>query len=320
MKKVLILFGGNSTEHNISIKSVINIIDNIDTSIFKYQLVGITKDNKFIKCSRKNIINKSWYSKKHINNIIKYLSKFDLIFPILHGKNGEDGKLQGMLDLFNIKYVGCKNISSVIGMEKELSKIYFNSIGIPQIPYIKYNNNLDDIIKLGFPLIIKPCNGGSSIGISKANTKDELIKGINLAKKYDNNIIIEKFITARELECACFEDDKLIVTNPGEIIYNHDFYDYDDKYKNKVDLIIPAKIDNKIIDKIKFYSEYAFNKLGCKDMCRMDYLYDEINNKLYLNEINTIPGFTDISMYPLLLKDYGYSYKDIITILCKKST
>lgn len=320
MKKILILFGGNSTEHNISCKSVINIINNIDTSLFKYKLVGITKNNTFIKCYKRNIINKTWYKGKVIHNIINYFNKFDIIFPILHGKNGEDGKLQGMLDLFRIKYVGCKNIASVIGMDKELSKIYFNSIGIPQVPYLKFNNNIDEIVKLGFPLIIKPCNGGSSIGISKVNNKDELDKGIDLALKYDDNIIVEKFIKARELECACIEDDKLVISNPGEIKYNNEFYDYDDKYKNKVDLIIPAIIDIEIINKIKFYSELAFKRLGCKGMCRIDYLYDELNNKLYLNEINTIPGFTDISMYPLLLKDYGYSYKDIITILCKNAS
>lgn len=312
MKSVLILFGGNSSEHEISCKSALNVIDNIDNELFKLHIVGIDKQGNWIECSKDNIIKKDWYDLKPIDNIMKYLNKIDIVFPLMHGKFGEDGKIQGMLDLFNIKYVGCKNEASMIGMDKNLSKIFFKSINIPQVPYIKYDNNLKEIEKLGYPLIIKPCNGGSSIGISKANKKQELKKAIKLALKYDKNIIVEKFINSREFECAVLEDKKIVVSNVGEIKYNNSFYDYEDKYINKVDLIIPADIDNELREKIRFYSKKIFTELKCNGMCRIDFLYDNENNVLYLNEINTIPGFTDISMFPMLMKDIGYSYKDLI--------
>ncbi|MBR1376530.1 MAG: D-alanine--D-alanine ligase [Bacilli bacterium] len=315
MNKVLLLFGGNSSEHEVSCSSIINIIDNIDTYLFNYKIVGITKENKWIECKYEDIINKSWYNLDEIDNIIKYLKDFDVVFPIMHGKGGEDGKLQGMLDLFNIKYVGCRTEASVVGMDKDLSKIFFNSIDIPQVPYLKYDNNIEDIINLGFPLIVKPCNGGSSIGINKVSNIEELDNAIKEAEIYDKNIIVEKFIKSREFECAILEDDDIIVSNVGEIKYNHDFYDYEDKYKNKVDLIIPANIDDNLRNSIRNYSKDVFTKLGCKGLCRVDFLYDTENDKLYLNEINTLPGFTNISMYPMLMKDTGYSYLDLITIL-----
>ena len=319
MKKVLILFGGNSEEHEISTKSVINVINNIDTHLFNIKIVGITKDNKWIECEINDIINKTWYKLKNINNIISYLKKFDIVLPIMHGKNVEDGKLEGLLDFFNIKYVGSKTEASVIGMDKYLSKIVFHSINIPQVPFVKWDNDLKEVIKLGFPLIVKPCNGGSSIGISKVFNKKELKKAIKLALKYDNNIIVEKFINAREFECAVLEDKKIVISDVGEIKYNNSFYDYEDKYINKVKTVIPAKINDKLRKEIQEYSKKVFTTLGCKNMCRVDFLYDIIDNKIYLNEVNTIPGFTDISMYPMLMKNMGYSYKKLITTLIKNA-
>ena len=315
MKSVLILFGGNSSEHEISCKSALNVIDNIDIDLFNLYIIGIDKNGNWIECNKDNIIKKDWYNLKPIDNIKDYFKKIDIVFPIMHGKFGEDGKIQGMLDLFNIKYVGCKSVASMIGMDKNLSKIFFKSINIPQIPYLKYDNNIEEIEKLGYPLIVKPCNGGSSIGISKANNKKELKKAIKFAGIYDKNIIVEKFITAKEFECAVLEDKKIVVSNVGEIKYNNDFYDYEDKYINKVELIIPANMEEELREKIRFYSKKVFTELNCNGMCRVDFLYDNENNKLYLNEINTIPGFTDISMYPMLLKDSGYSYKKLIKAL-----
>ena len=318
MEKVLILFGGNSSEHEISCKSVINVIENIDTELFEFKVVGITKDNKWIECNKESIINNTWYNLKEINNIIKYLKEYDIVLPIMHGIGGEDGKLQGLLELFNIKYVGSNMEASSIGMNKYLSKIFFDSICIPQIPYIKYDNNIDEIIKLGFPLIVKPCNGGSSIGINKVDNVDELGKAIKEASIYDKNIIVEKFINAREFECAVLETNNIIISDVGEIKFNNSFYDYEDKYKNHVDIVIPANISEELKEKIKYYSKNIFTKLGCNNLCRIDFLYDKDNNKLYLNEINTLPGFTNISMYPMLIKNLGYSYKEIITMLLTK--
>ena len=319
MKKILILFGGNSSEHEISCKSVINVLENIDNNLFEYKVVGITKDSKWIECNKKDIENGNWYNLNEVVNIINYIKNFDTILPVMHGSGGEDGKLEGMLDLFNIKYVGSDMKTSSICMDKYLTKVFLNNANIPKIPYIKYNNNIDEIIELGFPLIVKPCNGGSSIGISKVNNKDELIKAAEKALLYDSNIIVEKFINAREFECGVLVDNGIIISDVGEIKFNNEFYDYEDKYKNHVDIVIPADISDNIRDNIKKYSKKIFTILGCKSLSRIDFLYDIDNDKLYFNEINTLPGFTDISMYPMLMKDIGYSYKDLITTLINNS-
>ena len=315
MDKVLFLFGGNSSEHEISCKSVLNVIDNVDNEKLIWRVVGITKDGKWIECDKENIIDGSWYEMEEINNIIEYIKRYDVVFPVMHGKGGEDGKLQGLFETFGFNFVGCGSETSIIGMDKYLSKIVFNNIGIPQVPYVKYDDNIGEIEELGYPLIIKPCNGGSSIGITKVNNQDELIKGINEAKEYDSNIIVEKFIKAREFECAVLEDGDIIVSDIGEILFNNDFYDYEDKYVNEVKLNIPAKVDDEVRKKIQEYSRKVFKSIGGSGLCRIDYLYDEDNNNLYLNEINTLPGFTNISMYPMLMKDIGYSYKDLISTL-----
>lgn len=319
MRSVLFIFGGVSKEHEISCKSIINIIPNIDLKQFKPSYLGITKDNKWIKCNEKEIINNTWKNKKQIKNIIEFIKKYDVIFPLIHGTNGEDGRLQGFLELFKIKYVGCRTFTSALGMDKEATKIYLNSINIPQVPYIKYNNNINEIIKLKYPLIIKPCNGGSSLGITIANNKEELIKGIEIAKTYDENIIVEKYIKSREFEVAVLENNEIIVSNIGEIKYNNKFYDYEDKYKNEVKLYIPAKIPNKLNEEIKKYALKIFEKIKGKGLCRIDFLYDIKHKKIYLNEINTIPGFTTISMYPMLINNIGISYKELITILINKA-
>lgn len=318
MKSVLFIFGGKSNEHDISCKSIINIINNLDKEHYKYKCIKIDKHGEWYKCHKKYFSGKQ--KTKKIKNIIKYIRKFDIVFPIIHGSNGEDGRLQGMLELFNIKYVGCKTLASAIGMNKYASKLYFDSIGILQVPYVKYNNNLKEIMELGFPLIVKPCNGGSSIGISKSNNKEELIDGINNALLFDKNIIVEKFIKSREFECSILEDNELIISEVGEIKYNNEFYDFEDKYINEVKLDIPAKIDKKLTYQIKKISKKIYNAIDGKSMCRIDFLYDTSNKKLYFNEINTIPGFTNISMFPLLMLNKGYSYQELISTLIEKAS
>lgn len=322
MKKVLILFGGNSTEHYISCKSCKSVIENIDKDIFEYKVVGIDFDSNWylFNDDLSYLENGNWMESNinKIDNIIKFVKEFDVVFPVTHGNYGEDGKLQGMLELFNIKFVGCKTLSSCIMMDKAISKVLFNDLGINEVPYIVINKNynLDDIIsKIPFPLIIKPSNGGSSIGISKATNKEELEKGIKLAKKYDKKVIIEKFIKARELEVAILEDnDDIIVSNIGEIKSANDFYDYDAKYVNNESYTkIADDLSLDISNKIKDYAKKIFIELGLSSYARIDFFYDGKN--IYINEVNTIPGFTSISMYPILIKEKGISYKDLITKL-----
>ena len=316
MKKVLILFGGNSPEHEISCMSVNYIKNNIDNKLFDYDLVGIDKENEWFIVDKENFIDKNWkeFIVYKIDNLIQYIRKFDIVFPIIHGNTCEDGKLQSIFELYNVKYVGCDSYSSLICYDKLLTKLLLDKYNIPQVPYIIYDKENIDNIK--YPVIIKPCKCGSSIGISVANNKKELLKAIKLAKKYDNNILIEKYINnKRELECAVLQTkNKLLISNIGEIMNNDTWYDFDSKYKDKTETII-SNIDIKIKKEIQKYSKIIFKTLKCKNMSRIDFFYDIKEERLYFNEINTIPGFTDISMYPKLINNLGINPKKLLTIL-----
>lgn len=323
MKKVLIIFGGNSSEHYVSCKSAKSIIENIDNNLFDYEMVGIDFNNDWYKFKDElSYLEKgNWKSANvlKIDNIISYIKTFDVVFPIIHGKSGEDGTLQGMFELFDIKFVGCNTISSAIGMDKEMAKKMFDNLKIEQVPYVVIlgNYKINDITdKIEFPMIVKPANGGSSIGITKVENKKQLKKAIEIAKKYDKKIIIEKFIKCRELECAILENENgIICSRPGEIKSANEFYDYDSKYVNdKSYTIIPDDIPKDILNRIKELAFKIFLGLKCRDYARIDFFYDESNN-IYINEINTIPGFTTISMYPKLIESENISYKELITIL-----
>lgn len=311
---VLILFGGNSFEHEVSCKSVNFILNNIDTKKFKFKLVGIDFDNEWYEVNE-TIIDKNWKRENKIDNIIEYSKDFDIVLPMIHGNTVEDGKLQSLFELYNIKYVGCNSYSSLICYDKLLTKLILEKYDIPQVPYYIYNDNLN-LEKIEYPVIIKPCKCGSSIGINIANNKKELKKYLKIALKYDNNIILEKFIkNNRELECAILEDKKkLIISDIGEIINNGSWYDFESKYINQNETVI-SNIDSKIKKEIQDYSKKIFKIMNCKNLSRVDFIYDLDNKKLYFNEINTIPGFTEISMFPKLISNTGIEFKDIITKL-----
>lgn len=328
IKKVLILFGGNSSEHYISCKSCVSILKNIDRKRYDIEVAGISKNNIWYKFSDDlfYLEDGSWKDSNilEIDNIINYLRKFDVVFPVMHGTNAEDGRMQGFLDLFDIKYVGCKTLSSALLMDKAITKLILKSLDIPSVPFkvIKDNYEICDLMEnIKFPMIVKPSNGGSSIGISKVNNKKELIKAIKLAKKYDDKLLVEKFINARELEVAVLKDNKnIICSNPGEIKSANEFYDYDAKYDNKDSYtLIPNDLPEDILKKIKEYSLRLFKSLDCSGLSRIDFFYDEENNALYLNEANTMPGFITISMYPKLIESIGIEYKDLISILIDNS-
>lgn len=316
MKKVLVLFGGNSYEHEISCKSVMFLIKHIDKQLFDFKVVGIDFNNNWYQIDNPNLIDENWeeLDKEYIENIFTYLKKFDIVFPLIHGYSLEDGKLQSLFELYNIKYVGSDSLSSAICYDKSLTKIILEKHNIPQVNYTIYNKdtNLKDI-KL--PVIIKPAKCGSSIGINVANSLNELKKSIKQALKYDNTVIIERYVKKRrELECAVLQEQKkLIISDIGEIISN-DWYSFDLKYNSNIDTTI-SNIDEKIRKEIKKMTKKIFNLLNCKDLARVDFLYDLENKKLYFNEINTMPGFTNISMYPKLLKNCGIDYKNLITKL-----
>ena len=319
MKKILVLFGGNSYEHYISCLSAKTILENIDKKKYDITTVGISKDNTwYIYNDTLETLIKDW-TKGNINkidNIIEFLKSFDKVFPIIHGNPLENGNLQGLFNLFDIKYVGTDLLGSIISYDKDLTKIICEKNNIPQVPYITITDNKPlKKIDIDYPVIIKPAKCGSSIGINIANNTKELNKYIKEAFKYDNKVIIEKFIKSRELECAVLYDKKLKVSTVGEIKSVNTFYDYDAKYISDSELIIPAKISKELQKQIQDLSLKIFNILELKDLSRIDFLYDYNNDKLYFNEVNTMPGFTSISMYPLLFKEKGISIQELITKL-----
>ena len=319
MKKVLILFGGMGSEHFVSCKSAKSVIEHIDRKLFFYEMAGISLDGEWYKFNDELsfLENGNWLEGRifKIDNIVDYLRDFDVVFPITHGKFGEDGKLQGFFDLFDIRYVGTKTSGSVVGFDKSLSKLIFDSLNIPQVPYVvvgeKYST-FSIIDSIDFPMIVKPCCGGSSIGISKVNNKKELNRAIKLALKYDDKVIVEKFVECRELECAVLGNRDFIISTPGEIKSCNEFYDYDAKYVLKSNTCI-ADVSQNVIDTIREYSCRIFEGMGIKDYARIDFFYD--GDTVFVNEINTIPGFTTISMFPMLMEHENISYTDLISIL-----
>lgn len=317
MKKILILFGGNSSEHAVSCKSAKTILTNIDKSIYNVTVVGIDMFNDwYIYLDNPNKLDESWKNLEilKIDNIITFLKQFDKVFPIIHGSPLENGQLQGMFNIFNIKYVGTDLLGSIISYDKHLTKIICEHYNIPQVPYqVIYENKKLKNIHLEYPVIIKPAKCGSSIGINVANNIKEVNTYLKEAFKYDNKVIIEKYIKSRELECALFKDKKLHISTIGEIKSSNDFYDYEAKYEKDSTLLIPANIPEDISKEITSISAKIFDILSLSNLARIDFLYDYNQDKLYFNEVNTMPGFTDTSMYPLLFNHEGISLKKLIT-------
>lgn len=308
MEKITVIYGGKSFEHDISIRSYKSFVENINK---KYQLSTIYVDKDGL-----------WYeNNKLMNNVVDFLKEQDVIFPLIHGNIGEDGKLQGLFETFDIKYVGSNTISSALAMDKAFCKIILDKYNIKQVPYVILNKKtkIKEITsKLNYPVIVKPANGGSSIGISIANNARELVKALSSAFKYDKKVVVEKFVKARELEVGVIENNGIICSSIGEI-KSQGFYDFDSKYIKDTEVIVNADLKKETKLKIKEYAREIFKILECSGFARVDFLYDEINEELYFNEINTIPGFTDISMFPKLFINDGYSYSEIIDILIKNA-
>jgi D-alanine-D-alanine ligase len=287
--KIGVLFGGKSAEHEVSINSARNVINALDKKRYQIILVKISKDGRFD---------------------FSIIKKMDVIFPILHGPFGEDGSMQGLLKLSEVPFVGPSVLGSAVGMDKEISKRVLRDSGIPigkfftlrmgdKINYTKIKK------ELGLPLFIKPANMGSSVGISKVRNEKEFEKAIKEAFKYDTKIIIEEFIDGREIECAVLGNEHPMASVPGEIIANQDFYSYNAKYVDAGSVaVIPAKISAKTKKRIQELAIETFRALNCEGMSRVDFFLKK-NGSVVVNEINTIPGFTDISMYPKLWEASG---------------
>ncbi len=341
--RVGVIFGGRSAEHEVSLVSASSIIGALDKKKYEIIPIGITPEGEWI--SSRDALKllkekKQFHNEGKVallpeptkNNFITITPKrsilsqkhLDVIFPVLHGTYGEDGTIQGLFELANIPYVGAGVLGSSVGMDKVITKQLCEQAGISVTPYIwfvtqeyaKYTKKILTAIeiKLGYPCFIKPANLGSSVGISKAHNRKQLVESIKLASKYDRKILVEKSIEhAREIEVSVLGNDDPIASVPGEIISSNEFYDYYAKYiDGKSNSIIPADLAKKVVKKIKDVAIQGFNAIECAGMARVDFLLTRRANKIYFNEINTIPGFTSISMYPKLWEATGIPYKKLL--------
>ncbi|MCV2506185.1 MAG: D-alanine--D-alanine ligase [Candidatus Lightella neohaematopini] len=331
-KTIAILFGGQSTEYKISLYSVIYLIRAIDKNKYNILLIKINKLGKWYLCDINNILNENKLLLKNQIAIIlgnKYnlintknntlLPKIDVVFPILHGFYGESGSVQGLLNLLNIPYVSTDIIGSSICIDKDITKRLLKKLNINVTPFItlykdSYIPSFYNITKkLKLPWFVKPARHGSSIGISKINNEYEFINALKLAFNLDKKILVEQLVNAREIEIGIIGNKFPKVSACGEIITNNNFYSYYDKYINnkKIKLIIPAKLNTTIVKKIKKLAIKIYLLLGCNIMARIDFFLQK-NNNIIVNEINTIPGFTNDSMFPKLFMAKGLSYSKLI--------
>lgn len=343
-KKITLLFGGRSSEHIISCKSAKTIIDNFDRNKYDLTLVGITKGGEWRRFDGDPslIPTDEWETapesipvflslggaKKGLFVMEDHAQKYidtDLFFPVLHGKYGEDGTIQGLFEMLGVPYVGCGVSASANAMDKSLTKILVDSIGIKQARYVAIDRwnagDIDGIVaecksKLGFPMFVKPCASGSSIGITKASDEETLRRGILLALEHDTHVLIEEFINARELECAVIDDGKTLAAEVGEVIAADEFYDFDSKYNNAASVTSThPDISPELEKRIQESAKAIFRVLDCRSLSRVDFFLNRDTGDLIFNEINTLPGFTSISMYPMLAAKHGLDLPTLINTL-----
>ncbi len=344
--RVGILFGGQSLEHDVSITSALTIFENIDQSRFEPIPIGIDKQGDWHFFQAQPFVASAGLQKRpsfkkddpHFPIIqpVKCYEGFfspnqlrhivDVAFPIIHGINGEDGTLQGLLKLSQIPFVGSSMLSSAICMDKSIMKIILRENGLITAKSLtlrsKESIDLKEIIKkIQFPFFVKPANGGSSIGVSKAYSSDTALLSIEKAFEYDEKIIIEEYIDGREIECSVIGNLTPTASLPGEVIPQHDFYSYEAKYfdTNGAFFQLPAKLPLHIKDKVQALSVEAFKALCCEGMARVDFFLRSKDEALFINEINTVPGFTSTSLYPKLWEISGLSPKELISRLIELS-
>ena len=336
-KKLGLIFGGMSTENEVSIMSANSILKNLDKEKYEIFPIYISKNGKWYQYDNlENIkINEDMNDLNKIENVMEYLQKLDVLFPVLHGSYGEDGTIQGLFEMIDKPYVGCGVLASTIGMDKVYAKVIFDKANIRQAPYIYLEKNrekykyidkefnrkimtLDESVDLvekeiGFPVFIKPSNSGSSVGVNKAENKEELKEYIKYAGKFDKKILVEKGIQGKEVECAVLGNENVIASCVGEIRPADKFYSYDAKYQNEDSkTTIPANLDEYVSSKIKKLAVKAFEAIDGKGLSRVDFFVEDKTNQIYINEINTLPGFTKISMYPKLFEAEGIQYNELL--------
>ncbi|MDD6631108.1 MAG: D-alanine--D-alanine ligase [Faecalibacterium sp.] len=339
---VAVLFGGASTEHDVSQLSATSVLQQLDPEKYEILPVGITRQGSwFLYTGEVSLIPDGRWAQSgaltpcllspdpaHHGLLVQTPEgwlprRVDVVFPVLHGMNGEDGTVQGLLELAGIPYVGCGVLASAVCMDKAVANALFEANGVPHTKWVAANrweieSDLEGVCdgveqKLGWPVFVKPANAGSSVGISKVSSREELKKAIDLALENDRKVVFEAFVDGQEVECAVIGSDPAVATRPGEILAGAEFYTYDDKYKNGVSqTVIPAHLPEAKLDEVKTYAAMAYTALNCEGLARCDFFVEHGTGRVLINEINTFPGFTSISMYPKLMEHEGLPVPQLI--------
>ena len=349
MKKVsvCILFGGISPEHEVSLRSAESVLNNIDKSKYNVFPLGITKEGDWILFGGEDysmLPKGTW--KNHPDNRRAAISpvrgqgllsfegesivreRIDVVFPVIHGENGEDGAMQGLLQMAGIPYVGPHVAASAVAMDKTLTKLVVDHAGVPQAAWqlvraSELDNHMENTLtelemRFRYPMFVKPAGTGSSVGVSKAADREALRAALLCAAKYDRKILVEEFIHGREIEVAVMGNDNPVASICGEIDSGADFYDYDAKYITDTSTAyIPARISDEVAEIVREAAVRVYSAIGCQGLSRVDFFVTYEENRVVFNEINTIPGFTSISMYPKLFEASGIPYPQIIDELIR---
>jgi len=330
--KIILLYGGKSAEHEVSVLSAFSVLQAIYYEYYQVQLVFISKKGEWVKGplltekpESKDILQLTWKGEQASAKEIhpsEIKQEEAIVFPLLHGPNGEDGTIQGFLETIGMPYVGAGVVTSACGMDKIMTKYILQAAGIPQVPYVpvlkhQWKENPKQVFEqcegsMLYPMFVKPANMGSSVGISKAENREELQHALEEAYQYDTRAVIEQGIEAREIEVAILGNEDVRTTMAGEIVKDVAFYDYNSKYiDNKIEMQIPASVPDEVQVKAQEYAKKAYTMLGGSGLSRCDFFLTS-KNELFLNELNTMPGFTQFSMYPSLWEQTGLKYGDLI--------
>lgn len=345
-KTVAVLFGGQSGEHEVSLVSARAVIDALDPAKYDVLPVGITREGRWLAGpgampallaqadwaklpggaeiekegapdQRETALTTSQFS------MLNSQFSIDVVFPVLHGPMGEDGTVQGLLELAGVPYVGCGVLASAVGMDKALMKAAFASAGLPLVPWLllrrsELRADTDAACarvegQLEYPMFVKPANMGSSVGISKARDREQLAAGLHEAARYDRRIVVEQGIAAREIEISVLGNDEPAASAPGEVVPSGEWYDYAAKYiDGQSQILIPAPIDDAPARRVAELALRAYTAIDCAGLARVDFLLDKESGELYLNEVNTMPGFTSVSMYAKMWEASGLSYAELL--------
>ena len=331
-KSLILLYGGRSAEREVSVLSAESVMRAINYDLFSVKTYFITKEGDFIKTQEfeaKPVADEKLMTNATVD-MSRKIKPSDIyedgavVFPVLHGPMGEDGSIQGFLEVLKMPYVGCNILSSSLAMDKITTKRVLESAGIAQVPYVAVvdGEDLEQKIqeieeKLSYPVFTKPSNMGSSVGISKSDNQEELRASLDLAFKYDSRVLVEQGVTAREIEVGLLGNTDVKSSLPGEVVKDVAFYDYQAKYiDNKITMAIPAQLPEGVVNTMRQNAETAFRAIGGLGLSRCDFFYTE-GGQVFLNELNTMPGFTQWSMYPLLWENMGLAYPDLIEKLVR---